>query len=106
MSDLVGNPYERFSRDAAQIIVKPLNVLLLKMFYYSIVSSHRAEQLSRIIKWLAPKVENLLTPAQIDSFVIHNTSFVTCTKIYKNKSIGKILENFGKFLIADSICHR
>ena len=31
-----------FSRDAAQIIIKPLNVLLLKMFYYSIVSSHGA----------------------------------------------------------------
>ena len=41
MSDLFGNP-ERTSRDAAQIIIKPLNVLLLKMFYYSIVSSHRA----------------------------------------------------------------
>ena len=35
-------PYERFSRDAAHIIIKPLNVLLLKMFYYSMVSSHRA----------------------------------------------------------------
>ena len=27
---------------AAQIIIKPLNVLLLKMFNYSIVSSYRA----------------------------------------------------------------
>ena len=39
--DLVGNP-EKISRDAAQIIIKPLNVLLPKMFYYSKVSSHRA----------------------------------------------------------------
>ena len=39
VSDLVGNS-ERRSHDAAQIIIKPLNVLLLKMFYYSIVSSH------------------------------------------------------------------
>ena len=31
-----------FFRDAAHIIIKPLNVLLLKMFYYSILSSHRA----------------------------------------------------------------
>ena len=43
VSDLVGNLCERFSRDAAQIIIKPFNVLLiLKIFYYSIVSSHRA----------------------------------------------------------------
>ena len=83
---------KRFSRDAAQIIIKPLNVLLLKMFYYSM--THLIEQLSRIIKWHAPKVENLLTPAQIDIYVIHNTSFVTCTKICKNKSNVYIYENF------------
>ena len=75
MSDLVGNLYERFSRDAAQIIIKPLNVLfVLNMFYNSM--THLIEQLSRIIKWHAPKVENLLTPEQIDTYVIHNTSFV------------------------------
>ena len=42
VSDLVGNLCERFSRDAVQMIIKLFNVLLLKMFYYSIVSSHRA----------------------------------------------------------------
>ena len=50
-----------------------------------------------------PKVENLLTPAQIDTYVIHNTSFVTRTKIYIKKQIQRLY--LGKFLIADSI-HR
>ena len=68
MSDLVGNS-ERISRDTTQIIIKPANVLLLKMFYYSIVSSHRAV----IADYKVARVENLLTLAQIDTYVIHNT---------------------------------
>ena len=63
ITDLLGNPYERFSRDAAQIITTlcfiTQNILLLDS-----VISYSIEQLSRIIKWHAPKVENLLTPAQ------------------------------------------
>ena len=35
---------------------------------------HLIEQLSRIIKWHAPKVENLLTPAQIDTY--RSNSFI------------------------------
>ena len=52
------------------------------MFYNSM--THLKEHLSRIIKWHAPKVETLLTPA-------HNTQH---KKIYKNKSNVYILENF------------
>ena len=56
---------------------------------------HLIEQLSRIIKWHAPKVENLLTPAQIDAYVIHNTSFVICTKIYKTNPTFISWKNFN-----------
>ena len=97
MSDLVGNP-ERISRDAAQMIIKPLNVLLLKMFCYSIVSSHRVV----IADYKKARAVNLLTPAQIDTYVIHNTGRLPARKYIKTNPTFMYL---AKFLIVDSICH-